>query len=361
MYTLMWKDTPVVRFDTKRQTGEFVNESLIRSEQNVGNSSGSISPYEFIRNFCSTRVLMMNRRYSKEILTSCGINDQSPINICIIGKGLSFRDNYWIKEDGSTDTWESVNLYKNPFSREISITALTGESTSVHMGDTLYTGELTNLGTRTKCIIRYGESILLAKQETSKEIAAEVLSSVICEALGIKATTYIGTEVYDKYCSVCALQTSEHRELCSCRDILQFLKSDMNCNSNYYRYMMENFYLDFIKMHIFDYIILNTDRNRDNFGLEYIDNNCEGMYPLYDHDSCFKGLSDNALYFVTGTSFKNTIGILKERYTLQYKKVIDDTWGKWKEFRVIAEDVFNDAGLHDKYIGFRTRVSECFK
>ena len=357
MYILMWRDIPVIAFNPEKRTGEIIHDSLIRFDK----CDGSVTPYEIIENFCASRILFMNRKYSKDILLACGIDDQSPINICIVGKGLSFRDNYWIKEENSTDTWSSVNLYNNEFSHLISRVALTGDRVQVELNDNLYTGELSNLGTRTKCIIRYKNNIILAKEETSKEIAAEVLSSILCEKLGILSTKYIKTTVFDRQCSVCTIATSENIEMLHYRNLLHSQRSRMDFNSESYKFLMDKDYRNFIKMHIFDYITLNTDRNRDNFALQYINGTLVGQYPLYDHDSCFKGLSTDATYFVTNLSFRESIKMLKENYTKRYRDVINSMQNSYMCFLKESKDLFHDAGLDCDYEGFSYRLKECFE
>lgn len=76
-------------------------------------------------------------------------------------------------------------------------------------------------------------------------------------------------------------------------------------------------------MQIFDYVTLNTDRNRDNFGVEMCDNSFVGLYPVYDHDSCFKGKSTKGTYFPTGLTFAQTIGYLKslQEYQLIQERI----------------------------------------
>lgn len=354
MYLLMYGNKPILSFFKDEQKGVFLDKNnlpfAIRNEKNA---------YEAITTFCSTRILMMNREYCKEILTSCGIEDQSPINICIIGRGLSFRDNYWIKKEDSDETWNKVNLYENPFSKEIAYTALTGESTSIMIGDNLYTGELTNKGTRTKCLFRESGNIFLAKAETEKEISAEVLSGQLNKILGIRAATYIKTDIYGKHCSVCRIATSLHREMIPCRDILQYHNCIMNIDSAYYEFFMLTDPVNFIKMQIFDYLTLNTDRNRDNFALEKIDGRVTGLYPLYDHDSCFKGISEKAVYFVTGLSFENSLFQIRKKYTSQYNKTVELLTPGFKKMETDGRFLFDSVGLSSFFDGFMARIEKC--
>ncbi len=354
MYFLMYFDSPVLSFSKEEQNGIFLDREklpfAIRGEKDA---------YEAIKTFCASRILMMNREHSKEILASCGIEDKSPLNICITGRGLSLRDNYWIREEHSGETWAQVNLYDNSFSEDVALTALTGESTAVAIGDGQYTGELTNRGTKTKCLFRKDGSVFLAKAETDREIAAEVLSGQLNKILGIPAATYTKSELFQKRCSVCRIATSPQREMIPCRDILQYYGGRMDFDSAYYKAFMEANPKNFIKMQIFDYLTLNTDRNRDNFALEKVDGRIKGLYPLFDHDSCFKGLSEKAVYFVTGRPFDKTISSIKERYPEQYEKAILDLIPGFRRLEVEGKTLFDSTGLSSDFDGVMARIEKC--
>lgn len=76
--------------------------------------------------------------------------------------------------------------------------------------------------------------------------------------------------------------------------------------------------LNFIKMQIFDYLTLDIDRNRDNYGLLRQNGNIVSLYPIFDHDSCFKGKSTNGNYFPAGKTFNKTLEMLQTTYKQQY-------------------------------------------
>ena len=261
--------------------------------------------YDMIKRFCSDRILMLNREYCKEILTSCGIDDQSAISLCLVSKGLSFRDNYWIDAVDSKNTWLNVNLYQNKFSNKIAKVGITGVSNYVNIGDKIFTGELTNKGTRAKCYYRYNNDLFLFKHETDREIAMELISHSIADAIGIPSSTYFVSELFGKKCSVCQILTNELYELIPYRDFIEAY--DNNAINEICRIDYRNFLL----MVIFDYVTLNTDRNRDNFGILRYNGKLVSLYPLYDHDSCFKGKSTNAIYFPLGMTFSKSLEWIK--------------------------------------------------
>ena len=351
---IMHKNVPAMVFDTDTHSGEIMNRRImpvgIRREEDS---------WDAVRSFCASRTLMAGRMYAKEIRTSCGIDDQSDMNICITSKALSLRDSFWIKKEGSTECWESVNLYHNMFSEEIAMTGITGEASSVHIGDGHYTGELTNRGMSAKAYIRDGEGIFLAKAETEEEIACEVISCQLAEAIGLKSAEYVRKEVFGVPCSVCRIETSPDREMVHAREILSFCGSQMNIDSDYYRQFIEICGEQFLRMQVFDYITLNTDRNRDNFAIEYRNGAPAGLYPIYDHDSCYKGKSEKAAYFVTGKTFARSIELIFARYPEEMEKISGDVRAALPLLKSRqTEDTFVKLGLGKNYMGTLKRAED---
>lgn len=320
-YCLKYKNDIVFKFNIEQRTISMVNQNLLP----ISLQNKPIT-FDLVQKFCADRILMLNRGYCKEILTACGIEDQNDINICIMCRALSFRDNYWISRTNKIETWESVNLYKNNFSLDISHIALTGNMQNVmegnELGDKIFTGELTGKGTRAKCYYRNDNGVIMIKNATQQEILSEVITYYIAQALGVACTRYQIKSMFGKECSVCEILTCEERELIPCRDILSYYNTNqMNYQSDYYAFFMAIDPINFIKMQILDYVTLNTDRNRDNFGILAYQGKMMGLYPLFDHDSCFKGKSVNGNYFPTGITFKKTLELLKTQYYQYYNNL----------------------------------------
>ena len=323
-YCLKYKDDIVFKFNIKNKSLTMVNEKLL--PLSLHNKK---QDYSLVQKFIADRILMLNREFCKEILTASGIEDQNDMNICIVCKGLSFRDNYWISRTNSKEKWADVNLYQNEFSVNISKVALTGNMKDATidgtLGDKIFTGELTNKGTRAKCYFRHNNKLYLFKHETKEEIMSEMVTSFIADALNVTCSTYKNVNLYDKECSACEIFTSEDRELIPCRDVLSHYNTiTMNYQGPCYQAFMAIDGPNFIKMQILDYVTLNIDRNRDNFGLLSCNGSLVSLYPLFDHDSCFKGVSTNGVYFPTGVTFAKTLELLKTTYGDSYKKLSKD-------------------------------------
>ncbi len=352
-YLLMWKDYPVTYFNTNNRKIRHENPAMVPTcIRNMPVSWSSIT------SFSGERVLQTNRDFFKEIVTSCNIEDQTDLNICIAGKALSFRDNYWIKRKDSHETWKETNLYKNPFSTEIAFTALTGEPVTVNIDDKFYTGELTGKGTRSKCFIRQNDNIFLAKAETNREITAEIVSSEIASEMSLPSAKYIAADIYGKKCSVCHIKTNENTELIHCSDYLKYFSCDMQTESQYYDLFMSVDPENFIKMQLFDYITLNTDRNRGNFGLKRENGRIAGLYPIYDHDSCFKGQNIDAIYFATRKTFKNTLKYLQDEHFIELHAIMPDIRNLYDFMVDNGKNLLEKYELEDAYNGMMTRIED---
>lgn len=318
-YYLKYKDIVVLAFNTISKSVIVYNQELLPIQ-----IQNKINSYDMIKVFCSGRLLMMNREYCKEILTACGIDDQSDVNICVISRALSFRDNYWICSAESNEIWDNINLYHNKFSLSISKVALTGDMEDItiedSIGDNLYTGELTNKGTRAKCFIRNNNNIYLIKSETQDEISSEIISSYIAIGFNLNCSKYQYIKYLNKNCSMCQITTSEIDEMIPCRDIMEYYEETATSfKNNTYKTFFRVDTLGFIKMQLFDYVTLNTDRNRDNYGILRRNGQMLSLYPIFDHDSCFKGKSTNGIYFPAGLTFGKTLEMIKSEYNKYYK------------------------------------------
>lgn len=356
-YYIMYKDIPVVEFNFKTQEYKYLNFSLLPLV--IANIEPS---WHAIQMFCSSRNMVYNRKYHNEILKECKIDEYTDINICIQGKGLSLRDNYWIKKADSLDTWKNVNLYNKEFSKKVAYAALTGEMSSDNINEDIITGELTNKGTKAKCFYKNKNGIFLFKDESEEEIAVELISSIIANKMNLKSALYMKSRLYGKECSVCEIETSEKIELIHARDVIKYYNCEMNKDTLYYNFFYNLDKVNFIKMQLFDYITLNIDRNRDNFGIKKVNDNFIGLYPIYDHDSCFKGKSLNAHYFVTGEKFNQLLPFLKSLDPVIYRNIIKFNIIKlYNYFKGEGKEIFKMYNLEKEYDKFIERIETILK
>ena len=319
-YYLKYKDENVLVFNTKSE-----NVHIIKHELLPPSIINKEPLYGMIKSFCAGRVMSRNRKNYSWILKICGLAGNSEVNICIKSEAASLRDNYWICGTDSDEKWENVSLYRNMTSTHIGKVALTGIAEGSSIVSRLSAGELMNKGTKAKCFIRYDEKIFMCKAETEAEINSEIISHYIAKALSLPSVCYKKTKYMGIDCSICKIMTSEENEMVPCRDILEYYnETSINIDSMTYKHFMQIDPLNFIRMQLFDYVTLNTDRNRDNYGLLMRNRKMTALFPIFDHDSCFKGKSANGIYFPSGITFHKTVCAIRERYKNEYEQLKPD-------------------------------------
>ncbi|MCI9077445.1 MAG: type II toxin-antitoxin system HipA family toxin [Lachnospiraceae bacterium] len=319
-YCLKYKDETVLVFNTKSENVHIIKHELL--PLSIINKEPL---YGMIKSFCAGRVMARNRKNYNWILKICGLAGNNEINICIKSEAASLRDNYWICRADSNEKWKDVSLYRNMMPTHIGKVALTGIAEGSNIITRFSAGELMNKGTKAKCFLRNGKKIFMCKAETEEEINSEVISYYIAKALGLPSVRYNKTKYMGMSCSICRIMTSEENEMVPCRDVLEhYDETRLHINSLTYKYFMETDPLNFIRMQLFDYITLNTDRNRDNYGLLMRNRKAVALFPVFDHDSCFKGKSANGIYFPSGITFHKTICVLKEMYKSEYGQLKPD-------------------------------------
>lgn len=354
-YYLKYKDHNVLQFNPDLQTLSILEPKLLPIA-----IQGKPESFDLIRSFCSGRVLMRNRKYTSELLKFCNLEDQNDIEICLHSRALSLRDNYWISPIDSSDCWDSVNLYENNFSASVIQVALTGELVvPVSIDEAKMTGELTDKGTKAKSFIRDNGNIYLVKQETLTEIYAEILSTHIATAFHIPCSVYQKVQYKDYFFSACPIYTSAEQELIPCRDVMDYFgEHNFSTHSHTYQLFLTIDPLNFLKMQIFDYVTLNTDRNRDNYGFLCENHMLTSLYPLYDHDSCLKGRSVKGIYFPTNLSFADTLDMIKKDHTSYYHILRQDIAQlRSYAYSDTCRKLFTDLDFMQHYDGFLERLS----
>ena len=131
IYTLMHFDTPLIEFSAERQAES--NIKIIEAHEEYK----KLFPLDLaevsergIASWIKHRSIPKNRAYVDTLLSSLGLSINRPLDIIRVSKGLSLNDCYWLKQEGSRDSFDSVNLYDNRFSRVLGQIAFTGYGSS---------------------------------------------------------------------------------------------------------------------------------------------------------------------------------------------------------------------------------------
>lgn len=307
-----------------------------------------------VRDWLIDRTLNLSRSNAKTIINVMGFNQNDRLSMCITCKALSLTDCYWIKSEGSTDTWEKVNLYRNSLSSAIAKIALTGEYISITGRPR--TPELTNGGSYAKCWKRRKDGVYLYKsgslQGNGKEHLIEVLCSDLLDSLDVEHIRYILTETDGREVSCCKNMTTEDKSICNMQYIYGYysrngklaeLESFLKADSGYF------------KMFIVDYLLNNTDRHTGNWGV-YFDANSGKiikLHPLFDHNLALNPSKNIPSLIIQGKTLQETAFYAKRHYNLDVMNLL-----KLLKSKVIQKRFFDIFGGYTEYNAMLDRIDD---
>ena len=260
--------------------------------------------------------------------------------------GLSLSDQYWISPKDKPLMWKEINFFDHDFSEDVG-NLLFGygefsDSMSLISPDNTSDGQLIK-----KWKIADGKRVLIkgGSNPYQQEPLCEVIASGIAERLCIPHTKYTLLWEHEKPFSVCQDFITSETELVSAYHIMQSRKKPNDLSDyEFYLSCVEQFGVKNIreqteKMIVLDFLIGNTDRHFNNFGLirnavtlEWI-----GVAPIFDcgtslwyntQESLIKPLSPN----LPAKPFKKT-------HREQIKLVKDFSWLDMKKLKGMEEEM----------------------
>lgn len=286
-----------------------------------------------IESWIRHRLIPKNRAHVHALLSSLGLSKNRPLDIVGVSKGLSLNDCYWLKQKGSNDSFDTVNLYDNRFSRVLGQIAFTGYGSNV--SGLTSSPEFTTNGMLPKCWRRIDGKILLYKggtmgaSNTENEPYSEFYAYQIGKMLGINVIPYRLSKWKDTLCSICELFTSKDLSFVPVGRIVR--SGGMQAVKAYYKTLGAEFEKALNDMLIFDALIFNTDRHYGNFGflIDSHTNEIIAPAPLFDHgNSLFNFVGTDALK--SKEKFLNYAKAQMPRvyddYLTEAKKVLTHEW-----------------------------------
>lgn len=322
IYTLMHFDTPLIEFSAERQAE--ANIKIIEAHEEYK----KLFPLDLVEvsergiaSWIKHRSIPKNRAYVDTLLSSLGLSINRPLDIIRVSKGLSLNDCYWLKQEGSRDSFDSVNLYDNRFSRVLGQIAFTGYGSSNVSGLTS-SPEFTTNGMLPKCWRRIDGKILLYKggtmgaSNTGNEPYSEFYAYQIGKILGMNVVPYSLSKWKNTLCSTCELFTSKDVSFAPVGRIVR--SGGMQAVREYYKKLGAEFEKALNDMLVFDALIFNTDRHYGNFGflIDSHTNRIIAPAPLFDH-------GNSLFHFAVGDALKSKESFLKYAKT-QMPCVYDD-------------------------------------
>jgi hypothetical protein len=323
----------------------------------------------FLPDWWNKRGIPGERQNLHEVLDI--VNAENKNELLIRSSGLSLTDHYWIIPEKKNISWEEVNFYKNDFSRDIgNLFFKRGRKKAEY---DFITPDVSSDGMLPKWwdIASNGKRILFkgGSEPYFQEPFNEIFVSLICEKLDINHVKYHLEKEGNFYYSVCENMTDENTELIYASKIYDTLGREIN-DDRYTHYVkccdnlgIKNIKDNLDKMIALDYIIANTDRHWNNFGLLRDSNTLAYKYvaPIFDSGTSLWNNKNILVY--------NRENIIKSKCFAdtnyqQLKFVSDFSWYNSKEILELG-DAFKYVLMKNEYLNHdRKRVENlvsCFK
>ena len=290
---LKHRDTEVLRFGWVKPFGVKdveLNKSAERflplafRDRVLGKDERTLA-YEF-EEWLLHRTAPMRRECIEDMLRHLGFAPDEPDwrrNLITFSRALSLNDVHWIAKDDSTEKWEGINLYDNPFSTAVASMAFTGDRRS-SVRDASSSPEYSTDGNLRKCWRRVDGKVLLYKagarpadgffekpEAGGFEPFAEYYAAQVAEAMKLPHVDYGLAQLKYRLCSTCPLFTSDKVGYLAARSVLR--KEEVLNDPC------------FADIFFFDAVVFNTDRHTGNFGF-LVDNDINeisGIAPIFDN------------------------------------------------------------------------------
>lgn len=329
MYSLMHRDDPVCAITIDEISGGILRIAKPDNPELLP-LGGNVDP-AMLRKWWQRRAVPIGQGKIQRILEQLGI--ASPHEYLVKNMGLSLTDHYWIKPLNIELGWNDINLFTNDFRDPVGDMQF-GSEVIQQLPDNIFSPSSSVQGElRKKWIIAEGKRYLIKGNHggNSQESLNEVVATLLHTKQGKQPfvcynTIQMGTS--EQVCCICESFTSDRVELIPAIDVVESKKKN-NAVSVYEHFiatcaaygMAEETVRSFLEYQILtDYILTNTDRHLNNFGvlrdtktLAFI-----GMAPIFDSgNSMFwqnpKLPEHDALTQIKVNSFRAT-----EQQLLQY-------------------------------------------
>lgn len=304
---VMCRNTPVLSVNFNEATIHVLNETLLpftlKDRFRFYQEKETYSKYDMsqivayansnlsaVVSWLAGRTLTLSRKNAKWLYNLLKVEqvstDTEKAKISIICRAVSVLDDYWIKIEGDTNTWEKVNVRKNHLNEIVAQIALHGSSLTLQ--GSLLSPEFTTNGAYAKAWRRKGDILWLHKMGANgnTEARIEIEVSNLLDKCNVDHCYYEAAE--DDGVFVCACPCMTTRTL----SILSGLEFNTYCNVHGLDPGIEMLKIDaesIYKMWIVDYLIANRDRHGQNYGFYYDNETMEivGCHPLFDHNNAF--------------------------------------------------------------------------
>lgn len=290
-YLLKHRDTDVAEFRLDKYSNnvdyiKIFDETFSPVNTKAGDTAKAVSLNSWLYNRCIPNSRSGAARVKKIY------NVENLRDAMLLKHGLSLSDHFWIDHKPFNLKWKNINLFKNRydtalgeilFDRKLKLVERTeGSNPDVSTGGLLKKRWEYNDSENKSYLIKGGSG------EKRQEPFNEYFASILFEKLGFEHVPYLVRYEHGEWVSVCPCIADEKTEMVSAEDLrrkygiaeryedIVRLAETKNCAS----------FKDSVdKMIIADYIIGNTDRHWNNFGIlrDAESGTWNGLIPLYDN------------------------------------------------------------------------------
>ena len=293
-YNLMHKDIPVALISLDADNGRMVDiKSIITPEHlPLGSVINNIFNSKELKSWWDGRSIPASRDKIEMLLKKLDISDTTAL--LTKSFGLSLSDCYWVCPDGVDIKWDDVNYYENEFSADIGniMFGRNSENLTVNESSPDNTSD-GNLQKRWK--IFNGDRVLVkaGSKPYEQEPFNEVIASRLMDVLGINHVEYDLYLDHNKTYSICPCFTSPKAEFVAASKIYPLQKM-RGYESPYTHYIntcenlgVQDAKSNIDKMIFLDYVIANSDRHYNNFGILRNPDTLKpiGVAPIFDSGS----------------------------------------------------------------------------
>ena len=294
MFYLMHRNDPVCTVSIDPVTGAMLRVSQ-KKEQELLPLGGALD-VQMLRKWWQRRAVPVGQGKIQRILEQLGIT--TPQEYLVKNLGLSLTDHYWIKPLDMELGWEDINLFTNDFRDPVGDMQFEDSAAPIELPANAFSPSSSVQGElRKKWIIADGKRCLVKgnhgshSQESLNEVVATLLHSRQKTGPFVSYKPMKMDDHSQVYC-VCESFTSKTVELIPAIDVVESRKKN-NATSMYEHFigvcgecgLDESITRPFLEYQILtDYILTNTDRHLNNFGvlrdtttLKFI-----GMAPIFD-------------------------------------------------------------------------------
>ena len=290
------------------------------------------------------------------------LNINYPTVLPLKSYGLSLSDQYWLKEENDSISWDDINFFDNDFSLDLGDLLLSkyglNKPYNLISPDSSSNGDL-----KKRWKIINGRRVLL-KSGTKPyfyEVFNELIASKIMDRLDINHIKYYILEDDNNLYSACDNFINSSKDLVPIYSLMQDYK--MNNSESFFNYFIrildslniDGYREELDKMLFIDYLIGNVDRHLNNFGL--IRNaktlEFEAIAPIYDSGSSLGySLNDTELEYAFDLNWKP---FKSNKIKTQLDLIKDFSWLDINKLNHVEDDILDVCLKYDEYISDKRR------